>query len=61
LQELVKHFYDLLKTDADIVLSGIIDWQLEPVCQTYEKYFENLTSVTQENWVRIHGERTTAC
>lgn len=57
LQQLVEHFANLLNPHGQIVLSGLTGAQLDEVCQTYEKWFTQLESVTQENWVRISGKR----
>ena len=43
------------KTGGDIVLSGILREQAEPLLETYSEYFEMDAPEFEEDWVLLHG------
>ena len=43
------------KTGGDIVLSGILREQAEPLLEIYSEYFEMDAPVFEEDWVLLHG------
>jgi ribosomal protein L11 methyltransferase len=51
--ELAPHFLSLLKSNGQIVLSGILENQAEDVTRTYQDNFQNLSVTTRDEWVRI--------
>jgi ribosomal protein L11 methyltransferase len=42
---------------SDIVLSGILSDQADPVRDAYSRYFEMGTTETLDDWVLLHGKR----
>ena len=55
LVELCSHLSGLIKPGGRIVLSGILDEQLEMVKQAYAQNFKDLEVVTKDQWCRISG------
>lgn len=53
--ELAPTLSKLVKTDGNIVLSGILKNQIDSVMSVYEHYFHELFFDTQEDWVRVVG------
>jgi len=43
------------KTGGDIVLSGILREQAEPLIETYSEYFEMDAAEFEDEWVLLHG------
>lgn len=56
--ELSQHFASLVKENKTIILSGILDTQLDKVLQAYKKYFSNIKCKQQDQWCLISGIRT---
>ena len=57
LVELSSHLSNLVKAGGKIVLSGILDEQLEMVKSSYSKYFDNINLEKKDQWCRIDGVR----
>ena len=57
LVELSSHLSNLVKTGGKIVLSGILDEQLEMVKNTYGESFSNINIERKDQWCRIDGVR----
>lgn len=55
LEELAQTLANHVKPSGNIVLSGILTTQVEHLITIYNKWFENLTVTTKEDWVRITG------
>ena len=55
LVDLCPHLSGLVRPGGRIVLSGILDEQLEMVKQAYGQYFDDLTVATKDQWCRISG------
>jgi len=55
--ELLPTFTNHLKKNASLVLSGILQEQLEEVIAAYHPYFTITQVVTQTEWVRIVAEK----
>lgn len=55
--ELSTYFATKLKTNGQIVLSGILVEQLPLIEQAYEPYFTSITSKEQDGWVVVWGVR----
>ncbi len=55
LAELAPMLASHAKTGGDIVLSGILREQAEPLITGYSEYFEMSTPVFEEDWVLLHG------
>ncbi len=53
--DLCEHFVSLLKVRGKLVLSGIIEDQIDIVMQAYGKYFESLTVSKKGTWCRVDG------
>jgi ribosomal protein L11 methyltransferase len=43
--------------DSDIVLSGILSDQADPVRDAYSRFFEMVATETLDDWVLLHGKR----
>ncbi|MDC1435673.1 50S ribosomal protein L11 methyltransferase [Gammaproteobacteria bacterium] len=57
--ELAAYFAALLKTNGEILLSGILEEQAEEVIKAYGSWFEFEAITSQDGWVRIVGRRIT--
>ncbi|VAW51581.1 Ribosomal protein L11 methyltransferase [hydrothermal vent metagenome] len=55
LAELAAMLASHAKTGGDIVLSGILLEQAEPLIKTYSKYFEMDAPQFEEEWALLHG------
>ncbi len=55
LAELAAMLASHTKTGGDIVLSGILREQAEPLIETYSEYFEMDAPEFEEDWVLLHG------
>jgi ribosomal protein L11 methyltransferase len=55
LVELEPIFADLVKEGGGIVLSGILDEQLEIIIEAYQVHFESLEVQQKNEWCRISG------
>ncbi|UCD67224.1 MAG: 50S ribosomal protein L11 methyltransferase [Betaproteobacteria bacterium] len=47
----------LTRIGGRLVLSGILEWQAEELRSLYRPWFEALSAVTREGWVRLEGIR----
>lgn len=54
---LVDELADRVQADGVIALSGILHNQADEVISHFKKYFDELTVLQQEDWVRICGRR----
>jgi len=57
LKDLAAHFAALLRPDGKIVLSGILEEQIEPVWQAYQGLFTRDGSRVMSEWARIQGRK----
>lgn len=58
LMTLAPHFSTLTKADAEFALAGVIEEQLEDVCQVYQQFFDvSAVEKRDEHWCRISGKR----
>jgi len=57
LGELAPTLAGYAKTGGDIVLSGILREQAEPLLETYSEYFKMDAPEFEEDWVLLHGVR----
>ncbi len=57
--ELAAYFAALVKTNGEILLSGILEEQAESVIQAYKTWFEFEAITSLDGWVRIVGRRIT--
>jgi len=57
LQSLVPTLVGLSTSNADIVLSGILDSQADSVSVAYQPWFNMQTPVVKDEWVRLTGKR----
>jgi len=57
LVELAPTFAKLVKSNGSIVLSGILDDQLEAILDAYNPYFNQLVVKQQDEWCRVSGTR----
>ena len=55
LVELEPVFVDLVKEGGSIVLSGILDEQLEMILEAYQMHFESLEVQQKDEWCRVSG------
>jgi ribosomal protein L11 methyltransferase len=55
LAELAPMLASHAKTGGDIVLSGILREQAEPLIETYSQYFQMDAPEFEEDWVLLHG------
>ncbi len=55
--ELAEHFSKILKTGGNIVLSGILQEQAEPVMQAYQRWFSIKLTAQTEDWILLSGNR----
>ena len=55
LAELAPMLASHTKTGGDIVLSGILKEQAEPLIDTYREYFKMDAAEFEEDWVLLHG------
>jgi len=58
LKELAGHFATLLRPAGKIVLSGILEDQIEPVWQVYQGLFDRDGNRVQSEWARIEGHKS---
>jgi len=57
LVDLEPTFANLVKEGGSIVLSGILDEQLEIILETYKAHFEGLEVQQKDEWCRVSGTR----
>lgn len=57
LHDLAPRFAGLLKPDAALALSGILNGQEHELLARYGEWFDDLGVVTREDWARISGRR----
>ncbi|MFM1896483.1 MAG: hypothetical protein RLZZ385_1557 [Pseudomonadota bacterium] len=57
LHDLATRFADLLKPGAHVVLSGLIENQVDDLLDTYARDFHMDPPVIQDGWVRLSGRR----
>ncbi len=55
--ELAEHFSKILKTDANIVLSGILQEQAKQVIQACQPWFSIRITAQTEEWILLSGKR----
>lgn len=61
LMALSPEFATLLKPTGEFALAGVIEEQVEDVCNVYNELFDvNNIEKREENWCRISGKRKTA-
>ena len=53
--ELCHHFADLVKSSGRIVLSGILQTQLDSVLDAYSASFTQLNVIQKDDWCRVEG------
>ena len=51
--ELAGHITKSIKEGGQLCLSGILDSQIEMVCQAYDQHFEFAQALRQDEWVRL--------
>lgn len=56
--ELADRFRELLRPDARIVMSGILEHQIDLVTSAYETGFSDFELVCDDGWARIVGHRS---
>ncbi|SMN00231.1 Ribosomal protein L11 methyltransferase [uncultured Candidatus Thioglobus sp.] len=54
---LCAHFSSLVKTGGKLVLSGILQEQIEMILAAYGKYFSALEVMQKDDWCRVEGVR----
>ncbi len=59
LTELAPTLAHLLKTNGQIVLSGILAEQEQSIINAYTPFFSNLEVTTSDVWLRVTGKRNT--
>jgi ribosomal protein L11 methyltransferase len=57
LVELAPHITKLVKCAGSIILSGILEDQIEEITTAYEPGFESLIIREKNGWVLIHGQK----
>lgn len=57
IMKLVKHFNSLVKPQGRILLSGILENQMQDVINIYQPYFSFREPIIQEGWVCLSGTR----
>jgi len=57
LMELAEVFNKMLKPNAKIVLSGILNEQSDNVLSKYQEWFDMDTPVVQDDWVLLSGKK----
>lgn len=57
LVSLAPTFADFLKSNGNIVLSGILHHQEQLIIQTYKPHFKNLTTQQKNDWLLIAGQK----
>ena len=60
LMALAETFANLLKSDAPIVLSGILQEQADEVLQVYKQWFDMNPPEQQDGWVMLNGRKLKA-
>jgi ribosomal protein L11 methyltransferase len=55
--ELAPHLTDMCRANADLILSGILDTQLESVLAAYAPWFDIVAHLQSETWCCIHARR----
>lgn len=50
-------FFQRLKPQGHLILSGILHEQATEICQQYEKQFEIVTTQEEEGWLMIHCKK----
>lgn len=58
LMDLTAKFADLVKPGGKLVLSGLLEDQIESVMASYKRWFDMDEPVLEQEWVRISGTRT---
>jgi len=58
LMDLAEKFADLVKPGGNIVLSGLLEDQIEAVMASYRRWFDMNEPALEQQWVRISGTRT---
>jgi ribosomal protein L11 methyltransferase len=57
LVELAEYLSALVKPNGWLLLSGILEEQADSIVERYQPWFDNLTPVSEDGWVRIEGIR----
>ncbi|MEN9500834.1 MAG: ribosomal protein methyltransferase [Pseudomonadota bacterium] len=57
LVELAPHLLAALRTDGQLVLSGILAEQAESIREAYDPYLNNLMITQKDDWIRVTGSR----
>ncbi len=57
LAQLAPRFATLVKPGGDLVLSGILPDQAEPLREVYRPWFNMAKAVTRDQWTRLAGSR----
>ena len=57
LHELADHFSTLVKPEGSLVLSGILTEQVDPLMESYGRWFKMNRPVIEEDWVLLSGTR----
>ena len=57
LVELAPHLLAALRTNGQLVLSGILAEQAESIREAYDPYLNNLMITQKDDWIRVTGSR----
>ena len=57
LHELADHFAALLKPGGKLLLSGILEQQVEALVESYQHWFTMEESANEDDWCRLTGVR----
>lgn len=57
LVELAETFSQLTKVGGKIVLSGILEQQIEDIVNAYQKYYNDIEIIAKEGWIRVSAQR----
>ena len=56
--ELAPVLLAALRPGGSLVLSGILEEQADEVAEAYRMYLDQLTTTTDDGWVRLHGQKS---
>jgi ribosomal protein L11 methyltransferase len=57
LMELVEHLAACVRPGGSLVLSGILEEQVDQLCVSYNTYFEFAPTQAQDGWARLSAVR----
>ncbi len=57
LHELADHFAALVKPGGRLLLSGILEQQVPPLVESYQRWFTMESPVIEDDWCRLTGTR----